>query len=167
MTTFQTANFGSQKAMRQALADFKAGSLEVVKIGYLAANEKLLAPVVQVDATRRPDLHDLARVHRSEGEFDTTTTWDFCIKHGATGLARLTVEVKRPIQTKFQVVFQLTRFYEYLTNLAKDFTFISIKFDNSNMEDVIAFVMDPQSLKEGLIFYLTGKVAFDRKGGSN
>jgi hypothetical protein len=167
MKDFQTIHYASPKGYRQALADFKSDSLEVVKIGYLAADTRLLAPVVQVDASNRPDLHDLARVHRTDGEFDTTTTWDFCIKHGSTGLARLTVAINSPIKTRFSLTFQLARYYDYLVKLAQDFTFVSIKFDKSPMEDVIAFVMDPQTLKEGLIFYLSDQITFDLKGGNN
>jgi hypothetical protein len=137
----------SPKGYRQALADFKSDSLEVVKHRIWLAT-RLLAPVVQVDASNRPDLHDLARVHRTDGEFDTTTTWDFCIKHGSTGLARLTVAINTRIKTRFSLTFQLARYYDYLVKLAQDFTFVSIKFDKSPMEDVIAFVMDPQTLKE-------------------
>jgi hypothetical protein len=165
MTTLRNVNYSGPKAKRQALADFKAGTLQVTRVGYLAADKTLLAPVIQVDATARPDLHDLARVHRSEGSFDTVTAWDFCISTGMTGLARLSVDINRPVKTRFTILFPLQKFFDYLDNLADDFTFLSVKFDSSPMGDALAFTYDPASLKQGLTLYAATRLFTSEKGG--
>lgn len=153
MSHLQTRNYSSLKAKREALNAFKADCLAVVRVGFLAANRNLLSPVVQVDAAGRPDLHDLARVHRSEGGFDTRARWDFCLSQGMTGLGRLTIDIDRPVKTSFKILFQLQKYSDYLAALADDFSFVSVKFDYSPMEDVISYHFDQASLKQGVNLY--------------
>lgn len=157
---------GDLNTTREAVKKFRAGSLPVIKTGFLAAGEKTLIPVVKVDASNRPDLLDLARVCRTEGDFNTDCEWRILVKAGYTGLARLDVRLNSPIKTNFSILFNLEQHAKYLGEVVDGFSFLGVHLVGTPLQDALAYVFHRNSLAEGLALYLLANEEKERRRGN-
>src|SRR3989442_13206153 len=67
-------------------------------------------PIAYLDCATRPDVADLARVHRLEGDGDQVATWTFLMAPGVPGvrsLAVLDLRLDRPVRCPFSIAFQM------------------------------------------------------------
>lgn len=110
-------------------------------------------PIAYLDCRRRPDVADLARVHRLEGEGDQVATWTFCLAPGVPGvesLAVLDLRLVRPVRCRFSIAFEMISHAAILNAIVK-------------AEKLIVAHRDPtaaESYREILI----GTVGFDVPG---
>lgn len=58
--------------------------------------------------TDRPDLHDLCRVHRIEGDGDVKTRWHSLLDHNPA-IALLEVTLTNPVTTRFVLKFEIPK----------------------------------------------------------
>ncbi len=140
-----------------ALKSFKAGSLQLIEVGFIGLDTgEIILPSIKLQAFNRPDLLDLARVHIAEGAFDIKGTWDFAVHPGTTSLARLSVEIIRPVKTTFSVCFDLGRYEKFLRQAAH-IQKLSIWFSPKPITEAIGIPVCELDMLRGIALYHQGK----------
>lgn len=93
------------------LLDLRVDALTVVKTGIITVvNDQgfeLDQPYVYADMSNRPDVFDLPRIHRTEGQGDATTCWDIGVIRGIAAIACVSIDLTRPVKCTFRVIFDL------------------------------------------------------------
>lgn len=85
--------------------EFRAGAVPAVSLGLVMANDTELLPAVLLDATTRPDVADLARVHDFDGIGDLRCGFGACdIGDPEDWLVRFDVAVDHPVMCRFHTV---------------------------------------------------------------
>ena len=104
------------------LLDLRVDALTVVDTGVITlVNEHGLEfdqPVVFADMSTRPDVADLPRIHRTEGQGDATTCWDIGVIRGIAAIACVSIDLKRPVKCTFRVIFDLFKHAPILHRIA-------------------------------------------------
>jgi len=103
LRTFIQESLEVQDVMLGALVKPVQGGL------YTASN--LIPPMsalLWVDMTKRPELRDLARLHRTDGDGESVFTW-VLTKDPTTGIAYFILHVKmlRPVRVSFRIRFPM------------------------------------------------------------
>ncbi len=167
--TPQKNRFTVSKDLEKGLAAFKAGTMAVREIGFLLAGPDVRLPISTVNAPNRPDLLDLHRVIRTEGNllegFDTQTAWNFCLSPGFCNFARLDVRIISPVKASFKVLFDLdsNKYFNFLSDKSTHEMF-GINFFPQPLQRALAVQHDRQSLLNGLKLS-AGMKGFSAAGG--
>ena len=98
---------------RQVLKEASASSLGV-RAGIVLIVPPRLLPAIWLDAEKRPDVSDLIRVQREDGEGDIRSFWLYT----HTGFF-LHCELLRPARASFWIAFPLPRWQGFLGAVAQ------------------------------------------------
>jgi hypothetical protein len=101
------------KSDAEAAADLRAmlaASLPITGTGVcLQPIPPFAVPVVRVDAGGRPDVADLVRVHRLEGEGEVLSQWIYTLDDGKLLWAFADCRVLRPARCRFLLAFEYAK----------------------------------------------------------
>ena len=93
-------------------------ALPIVSAGRIGKDTEDCWPLVRVDLSARPDVSDLARVHRFEGAGDQRSYWDFGFIPDVKAFASVTIYLERPVKCWFCILFDLVDHAPVLNRIA-------------------------------------------------
>ncbi|MGH2459043.1 MAG: hypothetical protein ACRDIY_09280 [Chloroflexota bacterium] len=137
---------------RRLLALYRRASVPVVRCGILTLNCHDL-PVTELGARTRPDLADLARVHRAEGAGDQTHAWHAMLTPTGAVLI-LELELHRPVRCRCSLVFDVAQHFAWLSRVADSGMLVTttrpVRTVGDALDSGIAWTIDPAPLAEVL-----------------
>lgn len=124
---------------RRLLRRYQREALPIRRAGFLPL-KGLWFPLLELDAARRPDVADLARIHRSEGAGDTEVTCDGIVT-SETVYARVDLALLRPVTCRFSLLFDVRQHFDWLALVAR-----LLVTTAATLDDAIGWDLDTTTL---------------------
>ena len=153
----------SEQASRKSLEEAKAYLAEALPIqdamiiGVVSPDVKQteegggLLPetlsLIWIDATARPDIGDLARVHALDGSGEGDFVWVYIDEHLPDSYFVLNVHLYKPVRVTFRIAFRMLEWYTLLKSMASTGT-LSLVVGPSVRWRELAQRMEPAQLLE-------------------
>jgi hypothetical protein len=114
----------NRAAIRQAKRELSKTALTVLAVYPVALpDEPGPLPLVLVDASTRPEVADLVRVHQLEGDGEIETQWRYYLSQ-SFAKAVLRVEMSTPVRARFDLCFDLNEHLGALAAMAETGTLL-------------------------------------------
>ena len=145
-----TRTFRSSAEAEADLRRTLAESLPITGVGAcLQSSPPFSVPIVRVDAGARPDVADLVRVHRLEGEGEVLSQWSYVFDDGALWWVFLDCRVRRPANCRFVLAFEYEK-RPRLLHLIAETGALGLALRGEDPEGVFAFDVPTRDLRDVL-----------------
>ena len=145
-----TRTFRSSAEAEADLRRMLAESLPITGVGAcLQSSPPFSVPIVRVDAGARPDVADLVRVHRLEGEGEVLSQWIYTLDDDGLRWAFVDCRVLRPARCRFVLAFEYEKRPRLLQLIAETGA-LGLALRGEDPEGVFAFDVPTRDLRDVL-----------------